>query len=224
MCKQRIKQLPVLFPGFVCPWGFSDCSPRASWVRQREEEGIPAFIFTVNTLPEPGEISQCKSGLSRNSLKPAPVTSSLGSDCSVSGVLLKMRPKRLLRILYFHKMIPPQVIYCTSRMLSSLRERNLISYFSLTYSWLESLTLLHIMGMQPGLGVENQPPSLSALTTISHSLLCSLPHIGKLQFRSVLCAPSYGSHADEAFVTSHLNWRETQLSRRAQCKAELGVI
>lgn len=156
--------------------------------------------------------------------QPEACSCNINSNCSVSGVLLKMRPKRLLRIFYLHNRIPPQVIYCTSRMPSSLRKRNLISYFSLTYSWLESLTFLHIMGIQPGLGVENQPPSLSALTTISHSLLCSLPHFEKLQFWSVLGAPSYGSHAEEAFVTSHLNWRETQLSRRAQCKAELGVI
>lgn len=75
------KQLPVN-PLF---WGSRDCSPKASWVRQREEEGIPALIFTVNTPTEPGEISQGKAGLSWSGLKPVHVTSSLGSDCSVRG-------------------------------------------------------------------------------------------------------------------------------------------
>lgn len=100
------KQLPLS----PLPWGISDCSPRASWVRQREEEGISAFIFTVNTPTEPGGISQSKAGLSWSGLKPVHVTSSLGTDCSVRSVLLKMRPKRLLRILHFQKMTPPQVL------------------------------------------------------------------------------------------------------------------
>lgn len=71
---------------------------------------------------EPGEISQCKPGLSWSGLKPVHVTPSLGSGCSVSRVLLKVRPKRLLRILHF---LPKS--YCTSRMLSLLRnELNLL--------------------------------------------------------------------------------------------------
>lgn len=84
--------------------------------------------------------------------------------------------------------------------------------------------------MQSGLSVEKySPPLLSAHTSNYQAYIALffsilLAYVGKLQFLSLLGAPSYGSHAEQAFVISRLNWRDTQLSRGAWCKTELGVI
>lgn len=129
-------------------------------------------------------------------------------------------------------MLPPQVTYHASWMLCLLTERNFIYYFNLTYSWLESLTLPTYYGYVTwALSGKIQLSFIVCsrqLTITSHISLYSLAYLlayfGKLKFLSFLGAPSYGSHAEQAFIISHLNWRDTQLSRGAWCKTELGII
>lgn len=160
-----------------------------------EEEGISAVIFTVNTLTKVGKncpvqvmafLVQPKV-YSCNSVLIQAVTA--GS----SGILLKMRPKRFLKIiLYFPKYFLPRLLHMLDVVLTD--RRDFTYYFNLTYSWLESLTTLLQVWLAPWAPSVITESSFTACShqhrVISHVLCCSLAHLlahsGKLHFVMVL--------------------------------------
>ena len=129
----------------------------------------------------------------------------------------------------FQKMLPPSYLSCKLDVV--LTDRKEFHLLFLT-SWFRSPTLPtsyeYVTWALTAQGKIQLSFSVCSRqhTVISHISLYSLAHLlayfGKLQVLSFLGALSYGSHAEQAFITSHLNSKDAQLSRGAWCKAELG--